>query len=97
MSRTVLCFRTICEGTWDFLGGNHGNFAFPAVITRFQQQNLKRSPKVGQKKKKKKTLNTHTHTLLDGKQNTRVGFGHCNTGAVNFELMSPKVVRTQEI
>lgn len=37
MSHTVLCFRTICEGTWDFLGGNHGNFAFPAPTTKSEE------------------------------------------------------------
>lgn len=37
MFHTVLFFMTICEGTWDFHGGNCGNFAFPVVTRRFQK------------------------------------------------------------
>lgn len=95
MFHTVLFFMTICEGTWDFHGGNCGNFAFPVVTRRFQKS--EEITQGGSEVNRLKKMTSNTHTLLDGKENTQVGFGHCNTCAVNFELISPKVVRTQGI
>lgn len=63
MFHTVLFFMTICEGTWDFHGGNCGNFAFPVVTRRFQKSEEITQGGSEVNRLKKMTSNTHTHAF----------------------------------